>query len=228
MNETMVNMGWAVVVGVFKFLPLLIAIIGHEIMHGRVAYYYGDTTAKDAGRLSINPLVHIDWVGSIILPAFLFFVNAPFLFGWAKPVPVRMDIVIRNGGYFGALGVSLAGILYNLALVLIGAVLLYLLNGVGFSSEIVAKSIWVFIYGLILYNLVLAFFNLLPIPPLDGSQALSYLGLMFKNDFFARIFSKIHPAYGMIILIIFLSTPLSNYFFMLVSLPLDWILRGLE
>nr|WP_121763335.1 site-2 protease family protein [Helicobacter burdigaliensis] len=224
----MVDISWAIIIGVLKFLPLLVAIIGHEIMHGRVAYYYGDTTAKNAGRLSINPLVHIDLVGSIILPALLFFLHAPFLFGWAKPVPVRMDIVIRKGGYFGALGVSLAGILYNLALAFVGIVLLYMLNGVSFSSEIVAKSVSAFIWGLIIYNLILAFFNLLPIPPLDGSQALSYLGLMLKNDFFAKIFSKIHPAYGMIILIVFLSTPLSDYFFRGIMSLLEWILGGIE
>ena len=83
-------------------VALLIAIIGHEIMHGYVAYRYGDSTAKDSGRLSLNPIVHIDLIGSILVPATLFLANAPFLFGWAKPVPVRMDRVIYNGGYFAA------------------------------------------------------------------------------------------------------------------------------
>jgi len=94
-------------------LALAVAIIGHEIMHGLTAYKYGDPTAKMQGRLSINPIVHVDIVGTIIVPALLYFSNAPFLFGWAKPVPVNMRVVINNGGYNGAIAVSLAGIVYN-------------------------------------------------------------------------------------------------------------------
>ena len=103
-----------------SIIALLIAIIGHEIMHGWVAYKYGDHTAKSAGRLSINPLVHIDPMGSIFVPLMtyylpvLLFGTTGFLFGWAKPVPVNMQTVIRNGGYTAAMQVSLAGIAYNL------------------------------------------------------------------------------------------------------------------
>ena len=182
---------------------LLLAIIGHEIMHGYVAYKYGDNTAKIAGRLSLNPIVHIDLVGSILIPAVLFLSNAPFLFGWAKPVPVRMDRVIYQGGYFAALLVSLAGILYNLALALLATF---------------------FFLQLIIYNIILAIFNLLPIPPLDGSNALAYLGLIFKSDFFSRIFNKIHPIVGMIVLILILSTPLSAVISAPVNLILQWLL----
>ena len=79
---------------VLMIVALLVGIIGHEIMHGLVAYHYGDTSAKEAKRLSINPIRHIDIVGSIILPAVLYCVNAPFLFGWAKPVPVNIHYII--------------------------------------------------------------------------------------------------------------------------------------
>jgi len=79
-------------------LALAVAIIGHEIMHGWVAYKYGDSTAKSQGRLSINPIIHIDPVGTIIVPAVLYFTGAPFIFGWAKPVPVNISTVIKNGG----------------------------------------------------------------------------------------------------------------------------------
>ena len=98
---------------------LLVAIIGHEIMHGWVAHKYGDNTAKDAGRLSINPISHIDPIGSILVPASMYFIpmllgmGGGFLFGWAKPVPVNTQTVINNGGYNAAMQVSLAGIVYN-------------------------------------------------------------------------------------------------------------------
>lgn len=211
---------------------LLLAIIGHEIMHGYVAYKYGDNTAKIAGRLSLNPIVHIDLVGSILIPAVLFLSNAPFLFGWAKPVPVRMDRVIYQGGYFAALLVSLAGILYNLALALLATFLFYAFNGgilSGFfeyfsNPQLPYALILFFFLQLIIYNIILAIFNLLPIPPLDGSNALAYLGLIFKSDFFSRIFNKIHPIAGMIILILILSTPLSTIISTPVNLILQWLL----
>jgi len=92
-------------------IALMVAIIGHEIMHGWVAYKYGDNTAKSLGRLKINPLVHIDPVGSILVPGMLFFSGAPFIFGWAKPVPININTVMRNGGAGAAVAVSLAGTL---------------------------------------------------------------------------------------------------------------------
>lgn len=213
-------------------IALLLAIIGHEIMHGYVAYKYGDNTAKMAGRLSLNPIVHIDLVGSILIPALLFLANAPFLFGWAKPVPVRMDRVIYQGGYFAALLVSLAGILYNLALAFLAVFFFYAFNGgilSGFfeyfsNPQLPYALILFFFLQLIIYNIILAIFNLLPIPPLDGSNALAYLGLVFKNDFFARIFNKIHPIVGMIVLILILSTPLSAILSMPVNFILQWLL----
>ena len=82
---------------VLIILSVIIAVVGHEIMHGYIAYKNGDLTAKNSGRLSINPIVHIDLVGTIIVPIVLY-LSSGFMFGWAKPVPVRMGIVIRNGG----------------------------------------------------------------------------------------------------------------------------------
>jgi len=102
---------------------LILAIVGHEIMHGLVAYKYGDNTAKDAGRLSINPIVHIDPIGTIVVPALLYISSAGFLFGWAKPVPVNIRTVIARGGYVGAMAVALAGIFYNLVLALIFSII---------------------------------------------------------------------------------------------------------
>lgn len=174
---------------VIKIAVLLIAIIGHEIMHGLVALKYGDTTAKFAGRLSINPIKHIDIFGSILLPLGLFLLNAPFLFGWAKPVPVDIRRVIENGDYNGAIAVSLAGIAYNLCLALIATILLRTF----FSGELQGFSVIVayFLMLCIIYNVVLAVFNLLPIPPLDGSQAVGYLSLKFGSDKIPLFFNKI-------------------------------------
>ena len=205
---------------------LLFAIIGHEIMHGYIALKFGDTTAKDAGRLSLNPLVHIDLVGSIIIPAALFIFNAPFLFGWAKPVPVRIDRVVYNGGYWGAFSVSIAGVTYNFILACIASVLIFLLNN-GIFGGLGQSALILLIYfclQLLIYNFVLAVFNLIPIPPLDGANALAYLGLMFKNASIARAFDRIPPMAGMLVLIIILSTPLAQIIFVPVQFIINLLL----
>ncbi|MEN8304145.1 MAG: site-2 protease family protein, partial [Campylobacterota bacterium] len=109
-------------------LALAVAIIGHEIMHGWVAYMYGDSTAKNSGRLSINPLVHVDLVGTIIVPATMYFLpillggESGFLFGWAKPVPINTATVIGRGGYNAAMQVDLAGIVYNFTLAVFASI----------------------------------------------------------------------------------------------------------
>lgn len=188
---------------VASVIALAIAIIGHEIMHGYAAYRYGDTTAKDAGRLSLNPVVHIDPIGTIALPLILFVTGAPFLFGWAKPVPIDAYRVLRNGGYFGMFNVSMAGIFFNVFMAVAASALLGLTD-----------SLWVnaILLQLVVYNVILAMFNLLPIPPLDGSKALSYLGVMFGVSKIAEFFYKIER-WGMVILVVFLLSPLSGFFF---------------
>lgn len=203
---------------ILSILAFLIAIIGHEIMHGYVAFKYGDNTAKNQNRLNINPIVHIDLVGSIILPAILYFSNAGFLFGWAKPVPVNINTVIQNGGYLGAVYVSLAGIAYNFFLAFLSFVLLYLF----YDPSL--QFIMFFIAQLLVVNIVLGVFNLYPIPPLDGSNALAYLGLVFHNNFFARIYNVLEP-YGIIILLVILITPLSHYLFFPINAILGAIFQ---
>lgn len=194
-----------VLLGLIKLLSLLVAIIGHEIMHGLVALKYGDDTAKLKGRLTINPIKHIDLFGSILLPLMLFIFQAPFLFGWAKPVPVNIRKIIRNGGYNGAIFVSLAGIFYNLILAIILALFIrfFFIDSVdsGFMKFLVY-----FLFHLIFYNIVLAVFNLLPIPPLDGSQALGYLSLKFNSDKIPIFFNKIER-FGIVILMFLLFIP---------------------
>ena len=203
-------------------LALAVAIIGHEIMHGYMAYRYGDNTAKYAGRLSINPLVHIDPIGTIIVPAVLFFSGAPFLFGWAKPVPIYIREVIRNGGYKGAINVSLAGIYYNFGLALVASVML---KYVDFDSidSLFEYFLILFIFQSLIYNVVLGFFNLMPIPPLDGSHALSYFAEWNRWDGIVRFYDSIER-YGMVILILIIATPASQYFFAPVKYIIDMLM----
>ena len=199
-------------------LALAIAIIGHEIMHGYIAYKYGDNTAKNAGRLSINPIVHIDPIGTILVPAILYFSPANFLFGWAKPVPVNMQTVIKNGGYGAAVAVALAGITFNIILAILFATIYPLVTH---PQTLTSAFFAMFVTQAIMINVVLAVFNLWPIPPLDGSQAIHFLALKFKWYKVAQFYEKIYP-YGMLILFGILFIPqLSQILFA----PVGWILN---
>lgn len=211
-------------------LALLIAIIGHEIMHGYIAYLYKDTTAKDAGRLSLNPLVHIDPIGSILVPALLYFIpmlfgaSGGFLFGWAKPVPVNINRVINQGGYSAAIQVSLAGIAYNLLVATLASIVLMAIaqpSNVNASSlSMVELFTQQFVLQLLIINVVLAIFNLLPIPQFDGAHVLIYAALKMKARNIALFMQRLEP-YGMIIALIVIVTPLKEY---LIFLPVKVVL----
>lgn len=205
---------------VATILALMLAIIGHEIMHGYVAHRYGDNTAKNEGRLSINPLVHIDLVGTVILPGLLFLSGAPFLFGWAKPVPIYIPTVLRNGGYKGAIHVALGGVAYNFALAIICAIAFSFFQDIHEIKDYYNYFLVYFLMQSIIYNVVLGIFNLYPIPPLDGSRALSYLASSLKwykvSDFIESM-----ERYGMVILILLIATPASKYFFA----PIRYVIR---
>lgn len=198
-------------------IALLIAIIGHEIMHGLVAHKFGDNTAKDLGRLSPNPIVHIDPVGSILLPVMLFLAHSPFLLGWAKPVPINMRTVIANRGTNGAIMVTLAGITYNFTLAIIFAIAYHIYGEPNSGVETFVHNL---LFQLVLINTVLGFFNLWPIPPLDGSQALKYFAIGKGWRGVVLWLDKVYP-YGMFILIAIIATPLGNIFFA----PVKWLLQ---
>jgi Zn-dependent protease len=178
-------------------------------MHGWVAYKYKDNTAKNAGRLSVNPLVHIDPFGSILVPAMTYFLpvllgaSSGFLFGWAKPVPVNMQTVIRNGGYNAAIQVSLAGIAYNL----FAATLFSIILTTMYTPETKESFFILLAWSLVQINVVLAVLNILPIPGFDGAHFVSYVALKFRIYKVAEFFAKAEP-YGMIVIIIILMTPL--------------------
>lgn len=145
-----------------SILAIGIAVVFHEVAHGYVAYWLGDPTAKYAGRLSLNPLKHIDLWGTIIIPGILLLTQAGVLFGWAKPVPVNY-YNLKHGKY-GPLIVALAGPAANLLILIICGALFRI------SPENTALPYLFLMIGLT--NTFLMLFNLLPIPPLDGSKIL--------------------------------------------------------
>ncbi len=156
-------------------VPVLIAITCHEAAHGYAAWRLGDPTAKNAGRLTFNPIRHIDPVGTVLFPLILVLIKSPFLFGWAKPVPV--DPRYFQNPVKGMMLVSLAGPGTNFALALAFAFLFHaliylavMLGGAGMS--VIEPLVLMAQYG-VLVNLILGIFNLLPIPPLDGAKILA-------------------------------------------------------
>ncbi|MBI4250173.1 site-2 protease family protein [Candidatus Uhrbacteria bacterium] len=155
---------------------IIISITIHEFSHGLAAYLQGDTTARDAGRLTLNPIAHVDPIGTILLPAILIITRAPFLVGWARPVPFN-PLNLRDQRY-GPLYVGLAGPLANVLLVVLSGVLLKIFLGpLGVTNFLI-----IFLSHLFVINIVLAAFNLIPIPPLDGSKILmALLGPRFSQ-----------------------------------------------
>ena len=208
-------------------LALATAIIGHEIMHGWVAYKYGDTTAKNAGRLTINPLSHVDMVGTIIVPATMYFLpmllggESGFLFGWAKPVPINTGTVIRNGGYNAAMQVDLAGIVYNFTLAAFASIAIVSMTQPTTADGLVYILTYLFVFQLLVINVVLGVFNLLPIPQFDGAHFIMHLSLKYKVNAVAEFFYK-NERYGIIVVLVVLMTPLKDY---LLLMPVQTILH---
>jgi len=191
-------------------VALLVAIIGHEIMHGRMAFYYGDTTAKEQDRFSINPITHIDPIGTIAVPAMLYFADAGFMFGWAKPVPVNMSKVFQNGGHIGGINVALAGIYYNFIIAILALVALKILPHD--QSTLIGLFMVKTLFYLLIYNVILGTFNLFPLPPLDGSKALMFILSKLNFHKLAKWINQ-SEKYGMLILMLIIATPLSQYVF---------------
>jgi len=157
----------AAVVTIFSLVILLFSVIIHELAHGYVAYFLGDPTAKYEGRLTLNPLKHLDPFGSVILPLLLFIAGSPFLFGWARPVPVN-PYNFRDKKW-GELKVSFAGPAANLSLaVFFGLALRFVPDVVILSNQ----GLGIALSYIVAINLWLAVFNLIPVPPLDGSWIL--------------------------------------------------------
>ena len=172
-------------------LPLVIAITFHEAAHGFVAHRLGDDTAYNLGRVSFNPIRHIDPFGTLIVPAMLLMAHSPFLFGYAKPVPVNFR-ALRNPR-IGMVLVALAGPATNIALALVAAAAFH---GVGLLPENAAQWLADNLKNALVINVILAIFNMLPIPPLDGGRVA--VGLLPRA--LALPLSRLEP-FGMLILI---------------------------
>ncbi len=193
---------------IFQIIVLILSAIAHEYMHGWMAFRLGDDTAKNAGRLTMNPLAHLEWFGSFFLPLVMILSGMPFVFGWAKPVPYN-PFNLRDKKY-GEAKVSLAGPLANLVIaVFFGLCLRFLpfLN-IYFSG----------LLGIIVYiNLVLMIFNLVPIPPLDGSKI---LGAFLPANLRERYLGSERIGFIFVILFVMLAgnliMPIVNFLFKVI------------
>lgn len=197
------------------FIPIFfISITIHEFAHAITAAKLGDSTAKDLGRMTINPIKHADLIGTVIVPLFTFF-SGFALIGWAKPVPV--DRRNFKNPYKDDAFVSFAGPFSNFILAIVFAVTFALIYKTNLTnSNLVLNIFW---YGTF-FNIFLFFFNLLPIPPLDGSHILFDI---FPNKFTASLLRL--GFYGSIILLVFIYSPLWNYFFTLVNSTANFFLK---
>jgi Zn-dependent protease len=199
---------------IFYIVILVMSVVIHEVSHGFMAEYFGDDTARYAGRLTLNPLPHLDLLGSIILPALLVFSGSPVLFGWAKPVPYNPNNL--RDRKWGTIWVAAAGILANFLLAIIFGLVLRFTHGLGLPDD------FYFIVSIIvIVNLALGIFNLVPIPPLDGSKIL--LSLLPASYFELAMTLE---RYSLILLLFFILF-FANILYPILAF-LFWLITGLS
>lgn len=198
-------------------IPTLLAIILHEVAHGWVADRLGDSTARYSGRLTLNPVAHIDFFGTILLPVVLL-ISGGFVFGYAKPVPIN-PYNLRNPRR-DMIWISLAGVLTNLAVAAVSAMSFRILaSGFLGSWGLIIRPLMMMLMVSVRINIILAVFNAIPIPPLDGSRVLVNLLPAEKS----MVFSKLEP-YGFLIILLLFFTGMINFiwpiirFFMILFL----------
>ncbi len=207
---------------VFVVPAIIVALTFHEYAHARVSYAFGDPTPREEGRMTLNPLRHLDIVGTLLL------IIAGF--GWAKPVPI-------NPWYYGAkrkqklVLVSAAGPVMNLLEAFVGAGLLALIYHFSSGESLVIGYFFSFLYYFVSINLTLAVFNLIPIPPLDGSKI---LGGLLPDRHMHIAFSLEQYGFGILLLLVFipdilgiLGLPRIDVLGIIISTPANWMMNGL-
>jgi len=209
---------------IVMIVPLLFSVTTHEVAHGYIALRMGDHTAQKAGRLTFNPIKHLDFFGSLLLPLMLKLTGSPILFGYAKPVPVNFSN-LKNARK-STIYVASAGVLANFILALLSGVLFQILSYYKWLWQTSIFNPFIMdLYSMLFYsvviNLVLAIFNLIPIPPLDGSKILAMCLPASLRIQFARL-----ERFGMIIIIFLLLTNLLDKLLSFFLTPLFNILLG--
>ncbi len=208
-------------------VPIILAVTLHEAAHAYVADLRGDNTARNLGRVSVNPLVHVDRFGTIVLPSLLFLLKAPFIFGWAKPVPVNFANLIHPR--WDMIWVAAAGPATNIVLAILAALLSHLIV----LSPQAAMEQWLFAnaQNTMIINVVLAVFNLLPIPPLDGGRIVVGLLPPALAYYWAGL-----ERFGLLIIlgVLFLPALIGmvmgielSVFSTLIEPPVSWLYRGI-
>jgi len=181
------------IIFIFQLITLILSVVIHEVSHGLIAHRLGDNTAKDMGRLTLNPVKHLDFFGSFLFPFTLFLFGSPILFGWAKPVPYNPSNLKdpqKGGGLIAA-----AGPVSNLAVAAVFGVILKIFS----ATSLITSPAILFLQIIILVNVSLAIFNLVPIPPLDGSKILfAFLPSRYMK---AQVFFE---RYGFLLLLLFI------------------------
>jgi Zn-dependent protease len=203
-------------------IPLVVAIVLHEISHGWVANAFGDPTARDLGRLSPNPIRHVDPVGTVMLPLVLAVSGAP-VFGWAKPVPVVAQRM-RNPRVHMMI-VALAGPGMNLALAMLAGIVLALVRPEGPPSGRGELFLLMNLFNFIAINLFLAVFNLLPLPPFDGGHVVEGLLPQRAARHYAKLARFGFPLLIFLLLILPMLVPQANVVERVVRPPVEWLLR---
>jgi Zn-dependent protease len=209
---------------VVMIVPLLFSVTIHEVAHGYIALRMGDHTAQKAGRLTLNPIKHLDFFGSLLLPLMLKLTGSPILFGYAKPVPVNFSNLrdVRKSTIY----VASAGVLANFILAFLSGILFRILTNYKLLWQTSIFNPFINdLYSMLFYsvaiNLVLAIFNLIPIPPLDGSKILAMCLPASLRIQFARL-----ERFGMIIIIFLLLTNLLDKLLSFFLTPMFNVLLG--